>query len=101
MNFPLKRVHELALTKQAIITQRASQEAQNDFGYSFEEVLEAISTIEASHFFKSDISRQNGQPFDVYKRPLYSKTYGRTIEAYIKIRISKKLLVISFHSSDS
>jgi hypothetical protein len=93
--FDLQDIQSLA----ANMTQRAIMEAKNEFNYSMADVLEVIQSLKETDFVKSDVSRQTGKSFDVYCKSLYAEPYCRHIPAYIKVQISGKLIIISFHST--
>jgi hypothetical protein len=97
--FDLHNIQSLAAQGSANMTRRAVIEAKNEFNYSLADVLEVIQGLKESDFIKTDVSRQTGKPFDVYCKSIYAEPYGRHVPAYIKVQVSGKLIIISFHST--
>ena len=97
--YNIDKIKELAQEGKAIITQRASTEAQNEFGFDFQDILNEIMSLTALDFHRSDISDKKDIYFDVYKKRVYSEAYKKHFLAYIKLRINGDLSIISFHTT--
>ncbi len=97
--FNLKQIQEMASQGQVRITKRASTEAQAEYGFSLDDIIEEVLSLRETDYKQTIVSDTTGRKNDVYIKKVYAATYGKHIQTYIKMEINQNLIVISFHSS--
>lgn len=89
-HYSLESITKLILDEQYFITQTARIDYIN-LGFSDDEVLEVICSLESKNLYKSMTSLQNNTIWqDVY----HKKING--IDLYIKLQITQNAIIISF-----
>lgn len=66
--YPLPEVLLLIQQGKVVIRPDARTDAQNDFGWDTDDILEALSKLKEKHFYKKDVSSRNRwHVYDFYK----------------------------------
>jgi|GEM_PF-4582323 len=94
--YDLETVKHLAETAAVRMGKKASEYAENEFGYSLSQVIVTILDLETQDFYKT--YHYNDVPHDAYIRRIRSNITHTHKEAYIKFFVSNSLIIVSFHT---
>lgn len=96
-HYNLSFVKALAEANEIVVLDKATTNAFNEYGFLLPNIVDCILEIRECDFYKA--YEYSGIPHDAYKTRALSLQSHTHKDLYIKFKVTKKVVVVSFHTN--